>query len=201
MKTLEEILDVAKIHKKRAKYVCLFGSRIYGTNDTESDWDVVVVANSSIEAREVKNADLNIHIYTPERWKKDLEWHTPKCLECHFSPDWAKLMDENEISLEINNARLRHAFAHVSSNSWVKCKKKLTDGEYRTAIKSIFHSIRIPMMGSDIATNGKITDFSLANHIWNELISKEWDWNSLDKRFREERANVMTQFRKLAPKD
>lgn len=199
MITAKQILDAANVHHSRAKSIWIFGSRVYGTADELSDWDAVVVANSSVEAREVKLGEMNIHVYTPDRWQKDLDWHNPKCLECHFAPEWATLIEgKHSLSLELN--RLRHAVSHVSSNSWVKCKKKMNDGEYRTAIKSAFHSIRIPLFGTDIAKNGTITDFGAANHIWEELTSRTWTWEDIQKRFKSTRAQAMTEFRKHAEK-
>jgi predicted nucleotidyltransferase len=87
MLDLKEILDVAKIHPKRAISAYVYGSRIYGTSTDESDWDISLIAKTSVEAIEIKSNEYNIHIYTLDRWVKDLEWHNPKCLECHFAPE------------------------------------------------------------------------------------------------------------------
>ena len=73
-------------------------------------------------------------------------------------------------------------------------------GEYRTGVKSLFHSIRIPMFGAQVASTGVIGDFSSANSIWKEIDSREWDWTSLDERFRVDRNSVLTEFRKHTSK-
>jgi predicted nucleotidyltransferase len=200
MLDIKEILEVAKIHPYRAISAYVYGSRIYGTSDENSDWDISVIAKTSVEAIELKTDQFNIHVYTWDRWVADLEWHNPKNLECHLAPERAILLEKQRHNLTINEARLRHAVCHVSSNSWVKARKKLEGGEYRTGVKSLFHSIRIPMFGSQIAQTGVIGDFSCANEIWKEIDSKQWDWTSLDERFRKDKNSVLTEFRKYAAK-
>jgi predicted nucleotidyltransferase len=200
MVDLKEILDVAKIHPKRAISAYVYGSRIYGTYTDESDWDISLIAKNSVESIEIKSDKYNIHIYTLDRWIKDLEWHNPKCLECHFAPENAILLEEHRHKLILELPKLRHAISHTSSNSWVKARKKIESGEYKIGIKSLFHSIRIPMFGSQIAKNSRIDDFSCANKLWKDLCSEEWDWESLDKEYHQMRNNVMSNFRNLAQK-
>jgi predicted nucleotidyltransferase len=218
---LHDIIEVAGIHPSRVFNVYIFGSQVYGTNDRESDWDIIMVANNSVEAVELnktvsdkysldnKYIKYNIHVYTPDRFQKDLDWHRMNNLECIFAPEWAKLKEEKEFKFELNLAKLRHATSHVSSNSWVKCKKKLKD-EYRTAIKSFYHSIRIPMFATQIARSGRITDFSIANFIWNRLIFNEvppyqrkdskWDWDSLNLEFKITYNLMLSLFRRVTSK-
>lgn len=200
MISLQEVLDSANVHPARTIAAYVYGSRVYGTADSESDWDVALIAKTSVEAVEIKTDMFNIHVYTWDRWVADLEWHNPKNLECHFAPDWAVLLEKQRHNLSINEARIRHAVCHVSSNSWVKARKKIEGGEYRTGVKSLFHSIRIPMFGAQMAKTGSIGDFSCANSVWKEIDSRRWDWASLDERFRNERNSVLTEFRKLAAK-
>ena len=172
-----------------------------------------MVANNSVESTELsglKKGLYNIHVYTPKKFKEDLEWHRINNLECIFAPDWAKLKEDIKWDFKVDGSKLRHAISHVSSNSWVKCKKKLEHGEYYIGIKSLFHSIRIPMFGVQIAKFGKIVDFSEANYIWDDLTFKdkphylrdksEWSWNDLDKKWRPVVNSVLTEFRKLASK-
>ena len=62
MLDLKEILDVAKIHPKRAISAYVYGSRIYGTSTDESDWDISLIAKNSVESIEIKSDKYNIHI-------------------------------------------------------------------------------------------------------------------------------------------
>lgn len=178
----------------------MFGSQIYSTSNKDSDFDVIMVANNSVESTELRRGLYNIHIYTPDKFKADLDWCRINNLECIFAPDFAKLKETIKYDFKLNIPKLRHAISHISSNSWVKAKKKLADGEYNTGVKSLFHSIRIPMFGIQIAKYGRINDFECANFIWNKIKSKRWTWKELDDEFRELRNETLTEFRKYASK-
>ena len=199
--TFETIIKASGIHASRVFNVYIFGSAVYGTSNSESDWDIIMIANNSVEAIEIKNGLFNIHIYTPDKFKADLEWHRINNLECIFAPDWAKLKETIKYDFKLNLAKLRHATSHISSNSWVKCKKKLElTYEYHTGVKSLFHSLRIPMFATQIANSGKITDFYCANFIWNKIKSKRWTWEELDNEFIDLRNTILTEFRKVVEK-
>ena len=199
---IEDILKVAKMHPSRVFNIYLFGSRVYQTHTDNSDWDVIIVGKNSVESIEIKSDIFNIHIYTPDKWQKDLDWHMPKNIECQFAPDWAKLKEDIKFNFKLDHPKLRHATSHVSSNSWVKAKKKLTlEKEYNIGVKSLFHAIRIPIFSTQLAKLGHINDFKCANHIWCRINEKEWTWYELDEEFRKEHNSVLTEFRKLVGKN
>jgi predicted nucleotidyltransferase len=212
--TAEDIISASGFHPSRVFCVYIFGSRVYGTAGTKSDWDIIMVANNSVDSTELpglKRGLYNIHVYTPKKFKEDLDWHRINNLECIFAPDWAKLKEDIKWDFKLDNAKLRHAISHISSNSFVKSKKKLAQNDYYTGIKSIFHSIRIPMFGLQIANFGKIVDFAEANYIWDDITfkslpqymrdKKEWTWDELDKKWRPTLNSTLSQFRKSAAKD
>lgn len=200
--SLESIISAARLHPSRVFNVYLFGSRVYGTSNSKSDWDIIIVANNSVESTEIRNGLFNIHVYTPNKFKSDLEWHRPNNLECIFAPDFAKLKETIDYrkDFRLNVSKLRHATSHVSSNSWVKAKKKLNEGEYLIAVKSLFHSMRIPMFSEQIVKFGYIKDFTCANFIWDKIKSKRWEWEELDNEFRNDRNQILTNFRYVAHK-
>jgi predicted nucleotidyltransferase len=213
MITIDDIIKTSGLHKSRVHNIYVFGSRVYQTHSDNSDWDIIVVANNSVEAIEIKSDLYNIHIYTPKKFQEDLDWHMPKNIECYFAPIWAKLQEKINFDFTLDVKKLRHATSHVSSNSWVKSKKKLEIGDYHTGIKSIFHSLRIPIFSTQLIENGQI-DFTSANFIWNKIMRvdsdwcnysdlpsvfsyKNWNWEELDLEFRELRNNILTEFRKV----
>jgi len=198
---IEDILKAAKMHKSRSFNIYVFGSRVYGTHSEDSDWDIIIVGNNSVESIEIKHELYNIHVYTPKKFQEDLDWHMPKNLECYFAPDWAKLKEDIKFNFTLKHPKLRHATSHVSSNSWVKARKKLlVADEYNIGIKSLFHAIRIPMFSTQIANFGEIRDFQCANWIWNKICEKEWIWEDLDTEFRNVHNSVLTDFRKVVGK-
>lgn len=198
--TAKDIITHSGLHPKRVHNIYVFGSRVYSTHSDNSDWDIIIVANNSVEAIELKLEKYNIHVYTPDKFKEDLLWHRINNLECIFAPKWAKLQENIHYNLDIDFPKLRHSTSHVGSNSWVKAKKKIFQDEYHIGIKSLYHSLRIPLFATQIATTGSIYDFQVANYIWDKLISKDWTWEELDLEFRELRNTILSDFRKVCEK-
>ena len=192
---IEDIIKASGLHKSRIFNIYLFGSRVYSTHSDSSDYDILIVANNSVEAIEIKSELYNIHIYTPKKFQEDLNWHMPKNLECFYAPESAILKESIKFEFELNHSKLRHATSHVSSNSWVKCKKKIDD-EYHIGVKSLFHSFRIPMFSIQIVKSGKIENFECANYIWDKLSSKKWTWDEIYSEFKTDHNNLLTEFRK-----
>jgi hypothetical protein len=56
----------------------------YGTSNSQSDYDVIMIANNSVESTEIRTGLFNIHVYTPDKFKADLDWHRINNLECIF---------------------------------------------------------------------------------------------------------------------
>lgn len=202
MITLKDIEGSLDIHPSRIHNVYIFGSRVYGTYTKESDWDVIVVANNSVEAIEVDNGHINIHIYTPDKFKKDLEWHRINNLECIYAPKWAILKENIDYitDFKISIPKIRHAISHVSSNSWVKAKKKILQGDNYIGVKSLYHSIRIPIFATQLMSSGKI-DFTSTIELWKSIKSIDDNWESLSDNFKSLHNKVLSDFRKIAPKN
>ena len=198
MVTLEEVVQKSGLHPSRIHNVYVFGSQCYGTASDKSDYDVLVIANTPYPEKELVVDNLNIHILVLDRFLEQLKQHHIGKIECVLSPFILK--NSIEISLDIKIPSLRHSISHICSNSWVKCKKKLEQGDYYIGIKSMFHSLRIAMFGIQLAEHGKIVDWACANYIWDKLQSKQWTWEELDKEFRAERNKTLTEFRKITEK-
>jgi len=198
--TLDTIIKASGIHKSRVFNVYIFGSRVYETANDKSDWDIIMVANNSVEAIEIKGDLFNIHVYTQKKFQEDLDWHRINNLECIYAPDWAILKEDIKFTFNFDVKKLRHATSHISSNSWVKAMKKLEFNEYHIGVKSLFHSLRIPMFATQIVNSGRIIDFTCANFIWDMIKSKDWNWKELDLEFRERRNSILTEFRKVTTK-
>lgn len=193
----EEIIKASGLHPLRVLNIYLFGSRVYGNASNSSDWDVIIVAKTSSPETEIKTDKFNIHILTADRFQDGLDQHNIRNIECLMAPDWAKLQEVYNFKFELKLNRLRHSISHINSNSLVKCKKKLNQGDYYIGLKSIWHSLRIVMFGIQIAKYGQIVDWTCANDIWKELASKNWNWDEIDKRFRLLNNQLLSEFRSV----
>lgn len=199
--TTEEVIKRSKIHPSKVKCIYVFGSRVYGTSGYDSDWDFIMIANNTVSNQEIRSGDFNIHVIVPDEFEKMLKDHHPGVIECFYAPTEFRLLETIKFDFNLSIPSLRHSFSHTSSNSFVKCKKKLEQGDYYVGVKSLFHSLRIPMFGIQIAKEGHISDFSCANKIHDIIFSRnDWTWTELDEKFRTLRNQILTDFRKVTQK-
>lgn len=200
MFNIENIIKGTNLHKSRIHNIYIYGSLVYKTSTKSSDVDMIIVANNSVENIEINNGEYNYHIITPDKFQDMLYQHHPVAIECIMAPNEFILMKKIDFKFNLQINKLRHSFSHVSSNSYVKCKKKLLQGDTYIGLKSLFHSIRIPMFGIQIAKFGKINDFTVANNVYKQIFSKNWKQEDLDETFRTVRNSIMSEFRTVTTK-
>lgn len=179
MFSAKEIIDVLKIHPSKVKNIYLYGSRVYGTCNETSDYDFIVVANSSMESSEYKIGEFNIHVHTPDKFKRDLFDFKAHTLECIYAPDFAKIQEKvkYDIDFNIKNDNLINNALSQSFNSFRKAKRKIENGYMLIGKKSLFHSFRILDFTKQILENSSIVDFSSVNHIWSKIQKDDsLDW-------------------------
>jgi predicted nucleotidyltransferase len=196
--TFEEVYTAVGKHPKLIKGCYIFGSRVYGTASDDSDWDIILVANAPSPDVEYNVGKFNIHIIVPDLFEKLVRDNHIKAIECIFAPQWAQLKPY-PIEFVFKPDSFRHNVSHTVSNSWVKCKKKLEQGDYYIGIKSLFHSLRIVSFGIQFAVEGYIV-FSTMNYVWDDLNNREWSWEELKEKYQPIRNNLMSAFRKYCEK-
>ena len=108
-----------------------------------------------------------------------------------------------------NKSDFRRPFSRKSSNSFVKCKKKLcVELDLMTGLKSMFHSMRIISFAIQILKYGYIKQFDVANEYFVDIMQYsnvsqdkyEEVWNILNTKYGEIRKKLEKEFHTLAPK-
>jgi len=189
-----------------------FGSRVYGSNDENSDSDFIMVCTSEFYKEQIqgKETDINVHWYTVEQFQGLLNNHDIQMLECFFLPDRFIKRENVLFNFKLDKQKLRTSISTITSNSWVKGKKKLiVTGDYdqRIALKSIFHSLRILDFGIQIAEYGNIVNYSSMNYILTDLkkMSESYQrlelWEAIDQKYRSLFNKLSSHFKTLCPKD
>lgn len=184
-----------------------FGSRVYGSHTDESDYDYILIVGKYFEPD-----DINIHVHTVQNFQRLLHNHDIQALECFFLPSNSKfiLKDNIDLTFNLDKSKLRTSISTISSNSFIRSKKKLiVQGDYdvNLAIKSFFHSLRIIDFGIQIALHGTITNYGSHNYILEDLrnLSEQYQsvelWNIIDTKYREYYNKLRTEFKKLCPKE
>lgn len=193
MITLEEVIQKSGLHPSRVINVYPFGSRCYLNFSDKSDYDFLIIAKTPYPEREIINGVCNIHILSMDRFLEGLRTNNIRNIECILYPN--KLKEDIIIPYEINTKGLRHSISHTCSNSWVKAMKKMQYNEYYIGIKSFYHALRISMFGIQLAKDGCISDWQCANHIWDDLVSREWTWAELANKYQNTRNKLSTEFK------
>jgi hypothetical protein len=180
--TIEEVIKATGVHPLKVKNIYLYGSRVYGTSRTGSDYDIIFIA-SHLLAHEEKRATvngvlLNIHIITPDKFLADLKIHNIMNLECLFAPEWARLQEKLVLPNEINPKKLVKNNLAQSYSSWQGGKMKIQSYDITRGSKSIFHALRMLMFAAQILEHGKIVDYSEANTLYPEIMDcDEFEWD------------------------
>lgn len=182
--------------KEKVLEIYSYGSRVYGCNTESSDFDYIVVIESDEDIYySVDKGYINCTVYSEPLFIKKIQEHHISIMECIFQFDDDPYLKHFELDTE----KLRRAISSVSSNSYVKCKKKLREGDTYIGKKSLFHSIRILDFGIQIATYGKIRDYSSANNIYDYIMRLSNDWEELHHIFKPMHNDMKSIFKKLAP--
>lgn len=173
-----------------------YGSTVYGTVTEDSDIDYIAVVESDEDLLYgVRNENCDYTVYSESMFIKAIQDHKASVLECIFQHE----NDEYRKYFELNTEKLRREFSSIASNSYVKCKKKIKDGDTRTGLKSLFHSLRILEFGIQIAISGKIRNYSCANHYLNTIMKIGGDWDMLHEVFKPIHNSLKSTFKILAP--
>jgi hypothetical protein len=187
--TTEDIIKAAGMHPLKARNIYIYGSQVYGTARSGSDWDIILVGANLLAHEEIRKKIgdelLNIHIITPDKFSEGLKNHDIMNLECIFAPSWAKLQEK--ISMEefqVNPKKLIKNNLAQSFSSWKGGKMKLNDGDIYRGLKSIFHSLKMLMFAIQILEHGKIVDYPQANYLYSEINDcDEVDWDYFKEKY------------------
>ena len=183
-----------------------YGSRVYRTNNENSDFDFIIVyeGTDGIQGQLITSGNNSIHYYDEKTFQEAIDKQEIAILECLSLPEDMIICEKKKFDSVINLAQLRVSLSARASNSWVKANKKLSvekDFNPYIAKKSLFHALRILIFGQQLAVHGKIIDFQAANYLWNEIQKIDSnDWNVFKNQFQSTYNKLSTEFRIVAPK-
>jgi hypothetical protein len=192
------------------------GSIIYGTyEEGVSDIDTLVVVDDSMLhllstfpyttfQYELNNVDFQV--ITETHFMDMIDANDIVAIECLSTNnnEWVEFYEKCRNHFKLDKWKLRQSVSGICSNSWVKCKKKLTvekDYNLRIAQKSLWHSMRLYMFGIQVAKYGKITDFTEANYLWDEIKNAETPtWDYYNSKYKDKFNNLRSELVKLCDK-
>ena len=166
-----------------------WGSRVYQTATEFSDWDYIAIVPDDFP-EEPDQYEFENHTYNIEHesdWFAKLKRNSVEALEClSLSPKFI-VKKTKSYPFTFNPDGAHAAISERASIAWVKGKKKLTiekDFDWRGGKKSIWHSLRLYMFGTQCAQYGSIVDFTEANSYYNDIVvakhgntgKEEWEY-------------------------
>jgi hypothetical protein len=187
-----------------------FGSMVYDTHLPGSDCDFIVVHDGECTDH-ISYGDIDINLYSEDDFRRMLDDNRIDALECMYIPD--ACIEHITFDVTINLDKLRRSISAICSNSYVKCKKKLADGEDYIGKKSLFHSLRIADYGIQLARFGKIASFTVPisntlspnydsfSDLWIEILCEYTTWEELNDKYKSIANSIRSEFRLLAPLD
>lgn len=187
--------------------IYISGSKLYGSDDALSDIDLIIIQKEYRPSN-----DINIHCFTLDGFIDGAKSGDIAILEVYFNRNADFILKKTiEIpDVEIDPISFRRKISMLTSNSWVKGKKKLIvvgDYDLRVGVKSIFHSLRILGYAISIGKNSNISDYSQDNYILEELykLSDNYQRDALfeviETRYKKIFNQRKSEFKKLYPID
>lgn len=165
---INRIINLTKLNPKKIRNIYFIGSRIYQTNNMDSDYDFTVVADTSLNEQIFNDELYQVKVLSISKYNRDLYNCEFPVIESRFLPDYAKIKEDITSTPEINLHRLYDSVERkIEYNN--KLLKNLfgRTNNYYSINKLIFHNFRIILFATDIAKNGAITDFTIANGYYN----------------------------------
>lgn len=201
--------------------LCSFGhgSYVYGCERVNSDIDSVVIVDDSVDLSDCQNGiyqtecmyDMIIYdtqFINDSTFRKMIDEHHIIAIESMWMPkdeycEYDYFMKNYFPLFKLDKWKLRQTISAIVNNSWAKCHKKLTVPDsidvYR-AKKSLFHCFRLYDFGRQIATYGKITDYSSCNSLLKDIMNEPDDWNFLKEKYQPLLNSYRSSFVVLCPK-
>ena len=201
----------------REHYILSFdhGSYVYGTNSENSDRDTIVIVDDNIDLSDSVNGILEIEqtpydfqIINEHTFIKMIYDHHIIAIESmfmqreHYS-DYELFKKKYSVYFILDKWKLRQVVSAIVGNSYAKCHKKLVvveDYDLYRAQKSIFHCIRLYMFAIQLASTGKIYDYSEANNYWHAIKIMGSDWEEYKAKYKPMLNELRSTLVKYCPK-
>eukprot|EP00759_Apiculatamorpha_spiralis_P043737 PhF_6_TR40968/c0_g1_i2/m.62013 len=197
--TLADVINAVesnhdKNFSKRLLGLYLWGSRVYGTHTTSSDYDFIAVVShasnvyTSPDAWALyeywSNETLNVTMFDTVTFSRMLYAHRLEILECVYlsqlpegDPKRAECVYKDldpPVPWQLELGHLRRAAMYEATKTHAKAKRMMKPehdvaATRRKAKKELFHSVRYITFANQIATHGRIVDYSAANYVWDKV--------------------------------
>lgn len=169
MYTLDDVLKRVGTGQP-VKMVVRVGSHVYGTNGPDSDEDFVVVGVLATGRDLVLGKGINVTVFSEAAFKEALENQNIYALEALMAPAEHRLMPGAPYSWAKHTHRLVAEVSERSSSDFEKAIKTWNQDPMK-ARKRLWHSLRVPMFAQQLDKHSRITDFTVANDSFEDIMT------------------------------
>ena len=183
----------------------MFGSYLWNSQDKDSDLDYIIVIKEGNNYEQINENNKDFHIFSKDFYKEEVQRCNEMALSAFIQQEpFIKCNIDTEFK-DLDLSVLRNSFSSKASNSYVKAKKKYQQQDIKLGYKSMYHSIRILILGKEIAKSIK-KNKNLVNAVYSYplgpikklFLNEDWDEiNSITKPIFNRYAS---EFREVAPK-
>lgn len=202
MISIDELTSILKVKVQDVRLACRMGSRVYGTAGPTSDEDFLVVLSKAGQKQDLAFAPgINIIVHGEGTFQQALDDQSVFALEGHFVPrEHCLVAAKPAFKYALDRKKLALSATEKSLADWQKGRQKFLE-EPGPSRKKIFHSLRIPAFALQIAKNGKLTDFSVANSWFEDIMTgPDGDAAWYDEPFGQIRESMCAELLQLAGK-
>jgi len=184
-----KLSDVAKklnLSEVGLRGVFVLGSRLWGTARRDSDWDLLVVHAdvTGKTSRHSGDGRIDAVVTSQEEYFERCRRHQwLECLTLFVPPDNCLRKQAPPADFTIDRRLLAASVAEETNKDWARARKYVERGDLERAKRTIVHTLRMNMMALQLATHGRIVDFTVANDLREELwgvYSQDWRYYDVE---------------------
>lgn len=196
-------------------YKYIWGSQLYGLTNKQSDKDYLIIFENEIEKNNYikERSTVNDECWTWNEFQEKLNQHDLKALEVYYANQGTIKTHLfyycNEYQFKLNLQQLRKSVSAVVSNAHVKARKKFQDKNIYIGLKSYYHCIRILIMFTYLAKNGRFNPCDFKNeldYVYTDIVinsqNKDPDslWDQLESKYKYMLKSLQHTFKLYCPK-
>ncbi len=180
-----EIIESLGISEEDILNIYPYGSRVYGTNTEESDYDFIIVYKRSLlpngafrnNAISSKDRKIQAVCYSKGGFQDAINNYEIGALECLSLPKEAVVLENHVFQIhKWNPKEMGKKIISKASASWHLAAMQYKDEEIEMAKKGVYHALRILDFGEQIKDFRKIISFNEAQVLYKQIMKEESDF-------------------------
>jgi hypothetical protein len=190
-----------QLDTKERKNIFLTGSRVYGTQNEKSDYDIYLIVSDEYYkkiSRELKKwntnftednqclyfGEYNINLFSHSFFQGKLQQNWLQALMCMDLGKEFVIHEDFVFEYEILYRRLGRSVVGEAGKKFEMARRKWFEWDLYSCKKYIVHAVRDLMLGTQVVKYGKIVDYTEANNLYFEVLALKSDqWKDHEDRF------------------